>query len=114
LDHSTRSANVGIDFGGEDAEKIFRMAFQALLAGQLDTSRLGESRGAINTLDIPSVTALTPSIVGALPVGPAKLFARAGMIFCDVDANVRSLGTSQSLIDERRGRRSRSTRPQRL
>ena len=42
------------------------------------------------------VQGLAPSIVGTLPIGPIELFARAGMMFYEVDLNL----SGGRLIDE--------------
>ena len=92
--------DVGIDFSdGDNATKLFGgWAFNRFFAVQADFVNFGESSGFVS----PSVTGtsdvqgIAPSIVGTLPIGPIELFARAGMMFYEVDLN---LGGGR-LIDE--------------
>jgi len=92
--------DVGIDFSdGDNATKIFGgWAFNRYFAVQGDFVDFGQSSGFVS----PSVTGTSdvqgfaPSIVGTLPIGPIELFARAGMMFYEVDLNL----SGGQLIDE--------------
>ena len=92
--------DVGIDFSDSDnATKIFGgWAFNRYFAVQGDFVDFGQSSGFVS----PSVTGTSdvqgfaPSIVGTLPIGPIELFARAGMMFYEVDLNL----SGGQLIDE--------------
>ncbi|HEX6999187.1 MAG TPA: porin family protein [Gammaproteobacteria bacterium] len=82
--------DVGLDFDDEDASKLFGgWRFNRFLAVQLDYIDFGESTGSLDLLDFESDTSgLAPAVVGTLPLGPVELFARAGMIFYDIDIDV--------------------------
>jgi OOP family OmpA-OmpF porin len=83
-------ADADIDFDSdEDASRIIAgWRFNRFLAVQLDYTDFGESRGAVNQLDITSDTkGLAPSVVGTLPIGPIELFGRAGVLFYDVEVD---------------------------
>jgi len=92
--------DVGIDFSdGDNATKIFGgWAFNRYFAVQGDFVDFGQSSGFVS----PSVTGTSdvqgfaPSVVGTLPIGPIELFARAGMMFYEVDLNL----SGGQLIDE--------------
>jgi OOP family OmpA-OmpF porin len=90
---------VDIDFDEDsDATKFFGgWRFNRFVAVQLDYIDFGDSRATSNLLDIESdATGLAPSVVGTLPLGPLELFAKAGMLFYDVEIN----SNGESLIDE--------------
>jgi OOP family OmpA-OmpF porin len=91
--------DVGLDFDeDEDASKIFAgWRFNRFFAVQVDYVDFGKSDAAVDLLDVSAeTTGLTPSVVGTLPLGPVELFARAGMMFYDVEFN----SDSGPLIDE--------------
>jgi opacity protein-like surface antigen len=101
-DFSTEIDDIGdvdIDFDEDsDATKIFAgWRFNRFLAVQLDYIDFGGSTAALDLLEIESDTkGLAPSVVGTLPLGPVEVFARAGVLFYDLE--VTSNGTE--LIDE--------------
>lgn len=77
-----------IDFDGdEDARRVFASwRFNRFVALRLDYTDFGRSRAAVNLLDFETdAEGLAPNIVGTLPIGPVELFAKAGMIFYDVE-----------------------------
>lgn len=68
-------------FGGWRLNRFF--------AVQLDYIDFGRSSTAVGLLNIESDTSgLAPNIVGTLPIGFFELFAKAGMMWYDVDLNV--------------------------
>ncbi|HEY8520542.1 MAG TPA: outer membrane beta-barrel protein [Gammaproteobacteria bacterium] len=89
--------DVGLDFDDESATKLFAgWRFNRFLAVQLDYIDFGESTASLGPLSIQSDSSgWAPAIVGTLPIGPLELFARAGMIFYDVDIDA----PGRSLID---------------
>ena len=91
--------DVGVDFDvDEDATKIFAgWRFNRFLAVQGDYYDFGESNTAVSLLTASSdAKGFAPSVVGTLPVGPVELFARAGILFYDLEVD---LGLDP-LIDE--------------
>jgi hypothetical protein len=91
--------DVDIDFDeDEDATRIFAgWRFNRFVSAQVDHTDFGESRAALNQLDITADTkGLTPSVVGTLPIGPIELFGRVGVMFYDVEINT----DNGPLIDE--------------
>lgn len=77
-----------VDFDSdEDAKKIYAgWQFNPFVAVQLDYTDFGESSAAVDLLDIRTDTkGLAPVVVGTLPLGPVELFAKAGVIFYDVE-----------------------------
>jgi OmpA-OmpF porin, OOP family len=91
--------DVDLDFDtDEDATKIYAgWRFNRFFAVQLDQYDFGESTLAVNLLPVSTETEGTAaSIVGTLPIGPIELFARAGMIWYDVNVNF----DGEDVIDE--------------
>jgi OOP family OmpA-OmpF porin len=93
--------DVDIDFDeNEDTTKIFAgWRFNRWFAVQADYIDFGESTTSAGALDIEAeAKGLAPSVIGTLPLplGPVELFARAGIVFYDLDV---SLGTAE-LVDE--------------
>jgi hypothetical protein len=93
-DFSSKVDGIGavddVDFDSdEDATKIMAgWRFNRFVAVQADYTDFGESRAAVNQLDIRSDTkGLAPTIVGTLPVGPVELFGKAGVLFYDVEVD---------------------------
>lgn len=83
--------DVDIDFDADDdASRIFAgWRFNRFFALQLDYSDLGETNQAINLLNVSAdTTALAPSLVGTLPLGPVELFAKAGIAFYDLEISL--------------------------
>jgi hypothetical protein len=97
--------DVGLELDAdEDAKKVFAgWRFNRFVAAQIDYIEFGESQGARNTLGVglgSDTKGFAPSIVGTLPAGPVELFARAGVIFYDIDVTTNGLGAVPSpLID---------------
>ncbi len=92
--------DVGIDFSdGDNATKIFGgWAFNRFFAVQGDFVDFGQSSGFVSpsVSGTSDVQGFAPSIVGTLPLGPIELFARAGVMFYEVDLNL----SGGQLIDE--------------
>ena len=92
--------DVGIDFSdGDNATKVFAgWNFNRFFAVQGDFVDFGEASGFVSTSaqGTSDVQGLAPSIVGTLPIGPIDLFARAGIMFYEVDLNL----TGGRVIDE--------------
>lgn len=92
--------DVGIDFSDSDnAMKVFAgWRFNRFLAVQGDFVDFGDASGFVSTSarGTNDVQGFAPSIVGTLPLGPVELFARAGMMFYEIDLNL----TGGRLVDE--------------
>jgi OOP family OmpA-OmpF porin len=91
--------DVGIDFEeDEDATRVFAgYRFNPFLAAQADYYDFGESDTALGLLPVRSdATGIAPSIVGTLPLGPVELFARAGIVFYDLEVNL----DNDNVLDE--------------
>jgi hypothetical protein len=91
-DFSSKVDGIGsvddVDFDSDqDASKIMAgWRFNRFVAVQVDYTDFGESRAAVNQLDIRSDTkGLAPTVVGTLPLGPVELFGKAGVLFYDVE-----------------------------
>jgi hypothetical protein len=70
--------------------------FNRFLSAELDYVDFGDSSAAVPLLDIDSdAKGWTPNVVGTLPLGPVELFAKAGVIFYDVNVDT----NGESLID---------------
>jgi Outer membrane protein beta-barrel domain len=83
--------DVDVDFDvDEDATKVFAgWRFNRFFAVQGDYYDFGESNSALNLLDVSSeAKGFAPSVVGTLPIGPVELFARAGILFYDLEVNL--------------------------
>lgn len=83
--------DIDIDFDeDEDALKVFGgWRFNRWLSVQLDYMDLGESQTDIDgggRLDVTTHT-WSPSIVGTLPIAFIELFASAGLLYYDVEAD---------------------------
>jgi hypothetical protein len=78
-----------LSFNRNDTERIFAgWRFNQYLSTQLDWSDYGRSTASRNELGLSAKSdALTPSVVGTLPVGPVELFAKVGEAFYNVTAN---------------------------
>ena len=89
LDSPDDADDIDLDFGDQDADRIFAgWRFNRFAAFEVDYTDFGRSNVAPNTLGIQAESdGLTPSIVGTLPVGPIELFARAGMMFYNVEVH---------------------------
>jgi hypothetical protein len=91
LDELDDVDDANLDFDeDEDATKLFAgWRFNQFLAAQADYYDFGESSGAVGLLPLSSeASGIAPSIVGTLPLGPIELFARAGIIFYDLEVNL--------------------------
>jgi hypothetical protein len=89
LDSPGDVPDVDLDFDNQDADRIFAgWRFNRFVAAQVDWTDFGRSRAAPNALGIRADSdGLTPSIVGTLPLGPVELFAKAGMMFYNVNVD---------------------------
>ncbi|HUQ53175.1 MAG TPA: porin family protein [Gammaproteobacteria bacterium] len=80
-----------LDFDPDDnARKLFAgWRFNRFVALQLDFVDFQRSRDARNQLNVVSTQSdgIAPSIVGTLPLGPVELFARAGVLWYDLEIN---------------------------
>jgi hypothetical protein len=80
-------ANLDFD-SDESAERLFAgWRFNRVVALQLDRVDFKHSRDARNALNVFSTHAesFAPSVVGTLPLGPVELFARAGILWYDIE-----------------------------
>ena len=80
-----------IDLDSDDtAMKLFGgWRLSRFFAVQFDYIDFGESSGTSNLLDLRSDTSgFAPNVVGTLPIGFFELFAKAGMMWYDVDLDV--------------------------
>jgi Outer membrane protein beta-barrel domain len=98
LDRPDDVDDVDLDFDNEDASRIFAgWRFNRFAAFQLDWTDFGESNAAPTFLGLRAESdALTPSIVGTLPLGPVELYAKAGWMFYNVEVN----NTAGRLVDD--------------
>jgi OOP family OmpA-OmpF porin len=71
----------------ESATKFFvGWRFSRFLAVQADYYDFGDATAILNALPVSSKSdGIAPSIVGTLPIGPVELFARAGIIYYEVE-----------------------------
>jgi hypothetical protein len=79
-----------LDFNSsDDALKAFAgWRFNRFFAAELDYTDFGKTNAQLAAGNITADTkGLTPSVVGTLPLGPVELFARAGIIFYDLNVN---------------------------
>jgi hypothetical protein len=78
-----------LTFNRNDAERIFGgWRFNPYVSVQLDWSDYGHSTAAASELGLTTKSdALTPSVIGTLPIGPVELFAKLGEAFYNVTAN---------------------------
>src|SRR5687767_14093562 len=78
-----------VDFDSEDnASKLFAgWRFNRFVALQFDFIDFERSRDARNQLNVISTQSegIAPSVVGTLPLGPVELFARAGILWYDLE-----------------------------
>jgi hypothetical protein len=91
--------DVDIDFDeSSDASKIFAgWRFNRFLAVQLDYIDFGDAGVTLDLLNIQAETrGIAPSVVATLPVGPVELFAKAGMLFYDLEVSL----NGDTLVDE--------------
>jgi opacity protein-like surface antigen len=98
LDSPDDADDVDLDFDDQDANRIFGgWRFNRFVAFQVDWTDFGRSNAASNTLGIRAESdGLTPAIVGTLPLGPVELFAKAGMMFYNVEVD----SNAARLIDD--------------
>jgi hypothetical protein len=78
-----------LTFNRNDTERIFAgWRFNPYLSTQLDWSDYGRSAASRNELGLSTKSdALTPAVVGTLPIGPVELFAKFGEAFYNVRVN---------------------------
>ena len=81
--------NQHLEFNRNDTERIFAgWRFNPYLSVQLDWSDYGRSSASANQLGLTTKSdALTPAVVGTLPLGPVELFAKIGEAFYNVTAS---------------------------
>jgi hypothetical protein len=94
LDRPGDVDDVDLDFENQDADRLYiGWRFNPFVSAQLDYTDFGDGAAFTNLAGV-GVTAgtegWTPSIVGTLPIGPVELYAKAGMIFYDVDVDLNS------------------------
>jgi OOP family OmpA-OmpF porin len=80
-----------LDFDSDDtAMKVFGgWRLNRFFAIQLDYIDFGESSTNANLLNIRSETSgFAPTVIGTLPIGFFELFAKAGMMWYDVDFDI--------------------------
>jgi OmpA-OmpF porin, OOP family len=99
IDEVSDVDNVDLDFDtDEDAKKIYAgWRFNRFFAVQVDQYEFGDSNLAVNLLPVTAATDGTAaSIIGTLPLGPIELFARAGILWYDVNVDL----NGREVIDE--------------
>jgi hypothetical protein len=98
LDGPDDADDVDLDFDDQDANRIFAgWRFNRFAAFQLDYTDFGESNAGPSAIGIRAQSdGLTPSIVGTLPLGPVELFAKAGIMFYNVEVD----NNGRRLIDD--------------
>jgi hypothetical protein len=98
LDSPDDADDIDLDFDDQDANRIFAgWRFNRFAAFQVDYTDFGRSNAAPNTIGIVAESdGLTPAIVGTLPIGPVELFAKAGIMFYNVEVN----DNTENLIDD--------------
>jgi OOP family OmpA-OmpF porin len=80
-----------LDFNDDDtALKVFAgWRFNRFFAFQVDYTDFGESSANTALLNVTSDTrGLAPTVVGTLPLGPIELFAKAGIMWYDLDVDI--------------------------
>ena len=89
LDSPNDVDDIKLDFDNQDADRVSAgWRFNRFFAVQLDYTDFGESNAAPNQLGIRAgSTGWTPAVVGTLPLGPVELFAKAGILYYNVDFN---------------------------
>ena len=89
IDDISEVDEANLDFDSDkSAERIFAgWRFNRVVALQLDRVDFKHSRDARNALNVFSTHAegFAPSVVGTLPLGPVEVFARAGILWYDLD-----------------------------
>jgi hypothetical protein len=78
-----------LHFNRNDTERLFAgWRFGPYISTQLDWSDYGRSQASASELGLTAKSdALTPSVIGTLPIGPVELFAKLGEAFYNVTAN---------------------------
>jgi len=79
---------VGFDTD-DNATRLFGgWRFNNFVSVQLDYTDFGDSRTATQELDATAnTTGFSPVVIGTLPLGPVELFAKAGVIFYDLEVD---------------------------
>jgi hypothetical protein len=89
IDDISDVEEANLDFDSDkSAERIFAgWRFNRVVALQLDRVDFKHSRDARNALNVFSTHAegFAPSVVGTLPLGPVEVFARAGILWYDIE-----------------------------
>jgi OOP family OmpA-OmpF porin len=91
LDDISDVDEADLDFDSDDsAMKVFGgWRFNRFFAFQVDYIDFGESSANQNLLDVTSDTrGFAPNVVGTLPLGPIELFAKAGIMWYDLDVDI--------------------------
>lgn len=91
--------DINLDFEEDsDAKKIFAgWRLNRFMALQLDYIDFGDSRAGTTLAEVEAdSTGIAPSFVGTFPIGFFELFAKAGIVFYDVEVDL----NGESLIDE--------------
>jgi hypothetical protein len=78
--------NVHLDFKNQDANRILGgWRFNRYLSVQVDWTDFGRGSAGPPLLGLTADSdALTPAVIGTLPVGPVELFAKAGVMHYNV------------------------------
>jgi hypothetical protein len=92
--------DVDLDFDSdENARKLFAgWRFNRFIAMQVDVIDFERSTDARNALNVVSTQSegIAPSVVATLPLGPVELFARAGILWYDLEID----SDSTALVDD--------------
>lgn len=74
----------------ESASRLFAgWRFNNFFAVQVDRYDFSDASSASDLLDVTAETrGWAPSVVGTLPAGPVELFARAGILFYNVEVDI--------------------------
>jgi opacity protein-like surface antigen len=84
-----QGANIDLDSDDTPMKLLGGWRLSRFFAVQLDYIDFGESSGESGFLDLRSDTSgFAPNVVGTLPIGFFELFAKAGMMWYDVDLDV--------------------------
>jgi hypothetical protein len=91
IDEISDVDDADLDFDADDnAVRLYGgWRFNRFFAVQADHYDFGRSSAAAGALSVSTDTkGFAPSVVGTLPLGPIELFARAGVVFYDLELNV--------------------------
>jgi len=98
LDRPGNLPDAHLDFQNEDADRVFGgWRFNRYLAVQVDWTDFGRGSSGPPLLGISADSdALSPAVIGTLPVGPVELFGKAGVMHY----NVRVDNASGRVLDD--------------